>query len=67
MTDNPKFSRDLSASGALISAHPGICYMQVIQAMSLITLKLRISVIHVLIIMQIRAMESRLFLYGGAV
>lgn len=67
MTDNPKFSRDLSAYGALIAAHQGICYMQVIQAMSLITLKLRVSVMHVLIIMQIRAMESRRFSYGGAV
>lgn len=61
MTDNSKFSRALSASIALIGTHPGICYMQVIWAMSLITLKLRVSVIHVLINMQIKAMESRLF------
>ncbi len=67
MTDNPKFSRDLSTSDALIAAHPGICYMQLIQAMSLITLKLRISVLHVLIIMQIRVMESRIFVCGGVV
>lgn len=61
MTDNSKFSQVLSASIALIGAHPGICYMQVIRAVSLITLKLRVSVIHVLINMHIKATESRLF------